>query len=81
LATELGEWNINVNCVAYGGIKTEVERETFIPEHLQLLISRQCLKRTPVPEELVGTIIYLSTEDSDFLTGQVIHVNGGGYFY
>ncbi len=81
LAREVGEWNINVNCIAPGGISTEIERKSFTPEHQKEAMNRQCMKRPPVPEEMIGTIMYLASEDSDYLTGQTIHVNGGGYLY
>ena len=79
LAREVGEWNINVNAVAYGGITTEIDRKTWNVEQQQDAINRQCIKREPVPEEVVGTVKYLASEDSDFLTGQTIYVNGGAY--
>jgi len=81
LAREVGDWNINVNCVSYAGVLTEIERESFSPEVQQWVINQQCLKRPPVPEELVGTVLFLASEDSDFLTGQTIHPNGGFYFH
>ncbi len=81
LAREVGDWNINVNCVSYAGIITEIERKSFPPEAQKMVLSQQCIKRPPVPEELVGTVIFLASEDSDFLTGQNIHPNGGFYFH
>lgn len=81
LAKEVGEWNINVNCVSYAGVITEIERESYTPEAQQWVMSQQCIKRAGVPQELVGTIIFLASEDSDFLSGQNIHPNGGFYFH
>ena len=81
LAREVGDWNINVNCVSYAGIVTEIERESFPPEAQRWVISQQCIKRPPVPEELVGTVMFLASEDSNFLSGQTIHPNGGFYFH
>jgi len=81
LAREVGDWNINVNCVSYAGIITEIERESFPPEAQKWVIGQQCIKRPPVPKELVGTVIFLASEDSDFLSGQTIHPNGGFYFH
>ena len=81
LAKEVGDWNINVNCVSYAGVVTEIERESFPPEAQKWVISQQCIKRPPVPEELVGTVMFLASKDSDFLTGQTIHPNGGFYFH
>jgi 3-oxoacyl-[acyl-carrier protein] reductase len=38
------------------------------------------LKRTQVPEDMVGAAVFLASEASDFMTGQSVHVNGGIYF-
>lgn len=81
LAREVGQWNINVNCVSYSGVITEIERESFTPEAQQGVMSQQCIKRPGVPQELVGTILFLASEESDFLSGQNIHPNGGLYFH
>lgn len=81
LAKEVGEWNINVNCVSYAGVITEIERDSYTPEAQKWVMSQQCIKRSGVPQELVGTIIFLASDDSDFLTGQNIHPNGGLYFH
>jgi 3-oxoacyl-[acyl-carrier protein] reductase len=81
LAKEVGEWNINVNCVSYAGIITEVERESVPPDAQKMVLSQQCIKRLQVPEELVGTVMFLASEDSDYLSGQTIHPNGGFYLH
>ena len=81
LAKEVGEWNINVNCVSYAGIVTEIERESYTPEAQEWVLNQQCIKRPGVPQELVGTILFLASDDSDFLSGQNIHPNGGFYFH
>ncbi|MBW2622410.1 MAG: 3-oxoacyl-ACP reductase FabG [Deltaproteobacteria bacterium] len=81
LAREVGDWNINVNCVSYAGVITEIERESYTPEAQEWVMSQQCIKKPGIPEELVGTIIFLASEDSDFLSGQNIHPNGGLYFH
>jgi len=81
LAKEVGEWNINVNCVSYAGIVTEIERESYTPEAQEWVLNQQCIKKPGVPQELVGTILFLASDDSDFLSGQNIHPNGGFYFH
>jgi 3-oxoacyl-[acyl-carrier protein] reductase len=81
LAKEVGEWNINVNCVSYAGIVTEIERDSYTPEAQEWVLNQQCIKKPGVPQELVGTILFLASEDSDFLSGQNIHPNGGFYFH
>ena len=81
LAKEVGDWNINVNCVSYAGVITEIERESFTPEAQKWVIGQQCIKRPGIPQELVGTVLFLASEDSDFVSGQNIHPNGGFYFH
>jgi 3-oxoacyl-[acyl-carrier protein] reductase len=81
LAKEVGEWNINVNCVSYAGIVTEIERDSYTPEAQEWVLNQQCIKKPGVPQELVGTILFLASDDSDFLSGQNIHPNGGFYFH
>lgn len=81
LAKEVGAWNINVNCVSYAGIITEIERESYPPEAQEWVMNQQCIKRPAVPRELIGTILFLASDDSDFVSGQNIHPNGGFYFH
>ncbi|MBW1997903.1 MAG: SDR family oxidoreductase [Deltaproteobacteria bacterium] len=81
LARELGEWNINVNCVSYGPVITESNREIYSRERQMEDLDQQCIKRPAVPEEIVGTVMFLASEESDFVTGQTIHPNGGIYFH
>ena len=80
LARELGRWNINTNCVAPGAVLTEIPRETSNPEHMAAIARAQCIRRTEVPGDLVGTILFLASDDSSFITGQTINVDGGTSF-
>ena len=81
LARELGDYNINVNCVTPGYTKTEVPRKTTSSDQLKEIISRQCIKRIGTPEDILGVILLLASEDSDFLSGQTINVDGGDSFH
>ncbi len=80
LANELGEFNINVNCVAPGSTFSEDPDDVKSFERRKEAISRRALKRMQYPRDLVGTIIFLASADSDFITGQTILVNGGSSF-
>ena len=73
LAWELGEWNINVNCVSYGPVITETNREVYLVEQQKADLNQQCIRRPALPEELEGTVMFLASSESDFLTGQTIH--------
>ena len=76
LAHELAEWNITVNMIAPGWIP--VERHANDPkELLNGYFASIPMERWGVPQDLDGTIVYLASEASGFVTGQNIHVNGG----
>jgi NAD(P)-dependent dehydrogenase (short-subunit alcohol dehydrogenase family) len=79
LAREVGDHNIAVNTVAPDFIPDEDMLRTR-GSHDQEVIAQRCFKRRQVPEDMVGTVVYLSGPDSDFVTGQSILVNGGAWF-
>ena len=79
LAREVGKYHINVNCIAPGAIRTEKELEDF-PDQVALakiLAEKQCIPDRIMPEDLVGTFVFLASTDSDPITGQTILVDGG----
>lgn len=78
LARELGDWNINVNAVTPGAVQTELQRD---PAEVQAVIQQRCIKRSESPQDLLGTIIFLASSDSDFISGQTINVDGGSSMY
>jgi NAD(P)-dependent dehydrogenase (short-subunit alcohol dehydrogenase family) len=77
MARELGAFGITVNAVQPGGTFTEIPRETITEEGKARLIASQCIPREEVPMDLVGLVIFLSTEASGFITGQTIACDGG----
>lgn len=78
LARELGPDNIAVNAVTPGlTISGPQQAGVITPEQLADRRSRRCLQRDQYPEDLVGTIVFLASDDSDFMTGQTINVDGG----
>jgi 3-oxoacyl-[acyl-carrier protein] reductase len=81
LAREVGEWNINVNCISYTGVLTEIDRKSYTPEAQKWVMDQQAIKRPSVPSELAGSAIFLASDDSDFVTGQTVHPNGGFYLH
>ena len=76
LGRELGEYNINVNAVAPGFTLSLYEADQ-VPEQRQRRLDARSIKRPEVPQDLVGTIVFLSSPDSDFMTGQTLVVDGG----
>lgn len=81
LARELGPFGITVNAVApgYTPVPTEgaVHRGPRADELREQIVAEQAMKRTEVPTDLVGTVAFLLSTDSDFVTGQVVNVDGG----
>lgn len=77
LATELGDDNVTVNTIVPGSTETEIPRETVTPEQRKALIEAQAIRRVETPEDLVGVAVFLASEDSRFITGQMINVDGG----
>jgi|TARA_B100000315_G_C14539251_1_gene570015 3-oxoacyl-[acyl-carrier protein] reductase len=78
LARELGSSNILVNTIAPG--LTQTGRANTEPEAYDKSALGRALKRIEYPEDLVGTAAFLASDDSDFITGQTINVEGGGHF-
>jgi NAD(P)-dependent dehydrogenase (short-subunit alcohol dehydrogenase family) len=77
LARELGGFNIRVNAIAPGPTDTEATR-SIVPEPiLKQLLAQMPLSRIGKPDDLVGTCLFLLSEESAWLTGQVINVDGG----
>ncbi len=75
---ELGDKNIQVNAIAPGLTESEGVKANpgFDPARGPTIASRS-IKRDMVPEDLLGTLIYLCSSDSDFVTGQTLNVDGG----
>src|SRR5262249_24416591 len=81
LARELGEYNITVNAIAPGlTMSMEEESEAKAAQNQQSLQARS-IKRTEVPQDLAGTVVFLCSSDSDFMTGQTLVVDGGAQIH
>ncbi len=79
MARELGEFKINVNGIAPGSTQSEENPDQTRLEFFKLPVARRSIKRIEYPEDIVGTLIFLASSDSDFVTGQTIVVDGGSY--
>ncbi len=79
LSREYGPLGVRVNAVAPGAILVEEELTWFPDQEAieQACLEKQSLKYRGLPEHLVGTFEFLASEDSDFVTGQTIYVDGG----
>ncbi len=87
MARELGLYNIHVNSLAPGYTQSEASKKVqrnrtdggMDPE--QIMMQKRCLKRSEEPQDLVGTAIFLASNMSDFITGQMILCDGGASFH
>ena len=77
MARELGDFGITVNTVTPGATYTEIPRATVTPEQKAAMLQQQCIKRPETPGDLVGTVVFLASDDAAFITGQTINVDGG----
>jgi 3-oxoacyl-[acyl-carrier protein] reductase len=80
LAAEVGEYGICVNAIAPGFTDTEAAR-TLIDDIGKYDVSSTPLRRLGQPEDLIGALIFLGSEESDFVTGQTLVVDGGRYMH
>ncbi|MDE0520963.1 MAG: SDR family NAD(P)-dependent oxidoreductase [Boseongicola sp.] len=75
---ELGDKNIQVNAIAPGLTESEsIQGHTGFDPARGPTVQSRSIKREMVPEDLLGSLMYLITADSDFVTGQTLNVDGG----
>ena len=83
LAIELGPYNINVNCVAPEFIETKMTMETvrrhglYMDDFKKAILAHIPLRRLGTVEDVSNTVLFLASEESGYITGQVIKVKGG----
>ncbi|MBC8274452.1 MAG: glucose 1-dehydrogenase [Chloroflexi bacterium] len=78
LACEWAKYNVLVNAVAPTIVETELTRPALAnPEFAQRMKARIPLGRWAMPEDIVGATLFLASKASDFVTGQIIYVDGG----
>jgi NAD(P)-dependent dehydrogenase (short-subunit alcohol dehydrogenase family) len=78
LAREVGDFGITVNAIAPGAIVPPLEylNQTSV-ERVEAIVSHQCVKWYQQAEDLVGPMLFLASSDSDFMSGQILTVDGG----
>lgn len=81
MARQLGEWNINVNCMTPGSTMSEENITDDVRTRRQGSVSKRCFRRVETPADIVGTALFLASSDSDFVTGQLLVVEGGGIMH
>ncbi|WP_222435214.1 SDR family NAD(P)-dependent oxidoreductase [Puniceibacterium confluentis] len=78
LAREFGADGIRVNALAPGWVMTQKQRDLWVtPEALAAQLDRQCLKQEILPEDIVGATLFLASQASRMMTGQLMAVDGG----
>ena len=64
-----------------GSKEAERNRKTTGPNPEEVSLQRRCLKRSSLPEYMVGSVIFLASDESGFITGQLILCDGGASFH
>jgi 3-oxoacyl-[acyl-carrier protein] reductase len=77
LAPELAPYNIRVNCVAPGWVATDMTYESLDAPDADKIFSLIPLGRVGTPEEIAGAVLFLASDLSTFITGEILNVNGG----
>lgn len=81
LALELGDAGVRVNAITPGLTSSEVVQESWAPDELEAGAQRRIFKREETGEDLVGTVLFLCSDASAFITGQTFNVDGGAYLH
>ena len=78
LAIEYARKNINVNCISPGFIKTAMT-DKLDEKFKELIISKIPSARLGEPEDIANVVLFLASDQSNYINGETIHVNGGMY--
>ncbi len=77
LAPELAAFNIRVNCVAPGWVDTDMTTDSLAAPDADKILNLIPLGRVGTPDEIAGAVLFLASELSTFITGEILNVNGG----
>jgi len=77
LARDLGDYNIRVNCVVPGNVRTPRQLQWYTPEGEAEIVSAQCLKGRLVPEDVAALAMFLASDDARLITGHEYFVDAG----
>ena len=78
LAIEYAKKDINVNCISPGFIST-VMTDQINEKHKEAIIAKIPSNRLGKPEDIANAVVFLSSDQSDYINGETLHVNGGMY--
>jgi len=79
LAIEYAKKNINVNCISPGFISTAMT-DQIGEKYKEIIIAKIPSNRLGKPEDIANAVNFLSSDQSDYINGETLHVNGGMYF-
>lgn len=77
MSKELGGFGVRVNTLSPGPVYTEVSRETVTEAQREAMLARQAVPRTAGPDDMTSLAAFLLSDDSGYISGQTISVNGG----
>ena len=78
LAAEYAKKNININCISPGFIKTAMT-DKIDEKFKEVIISKIPSARLGEPDDIANAVLFLASDQSDYINGETIHVNGGMY--
>ena len=78
LAIEYAKKNININCISPGFIKT-VMTDKIDEKYKEIIISKIPSARLGQPQDIANAVLFLASNQSDYINGETLHVNGGMY--
>jgi 3-oxoacyl-[acyl-carrier protein] reductase len=81
LARELGPYGVRVNAITPGLTSSEMVQEVYPAEALTARAEARVFRRQETPDDLVGTVVFLCSDASAFITGQTLNVDGGAHFH
>jgi len=81
MARQLGEYGINVNCMTPGSTMSEENVSEEVLKRREGSIDKRAFRRVETTADIVGTALFLASSDSDFITGQLLVVEGGGVMH
>ena len=81
LAAEWASYNVRVNALALGYVRTEMSPDPTDPEEVQRWVEDIPMKRMATPDEVAPAVVFLASEASSFMTGSVMVVDGGYTVY
>lgn len=76
-AAQLGNWNVTVNAIAPGVTLTEATTKSVDPKRIEQLMNAQPIKGAMHAEDMTGAALFFASDDSRFITGQVLVIDGG----